>query len=387
MRHTQLIALAMLLAPASLMAGFSIDDVWVNEGDSGIAQLVFTVTLDACLVSFCSVMVDTLDGTAVAGSDYLTTVMPIASLPSPVPQQWQFGVPVLPDTTVELSETLFAILTNPIGATIDDSGGSGEILNDDSAQVWIADPQPRFEDAPTPPASTFSVQLLGKVDVWVFVDFATADGTATLADGDYSRATGTLDFVMGFPDLVREIFFRVVSDNKVELDESFGATLSNLRASGRNVTFLDDAATATILNDDSATLSIDDVVAAEGETGPSIFTFDVSLDREVDVGVDVDFATADGTATVADNDYEASFGTLLFSGSVGEVESINVTVNGDTQAEPDETFFVDLSNIFASSRDVTFADDQGRGTILTEEVTIFADGFESGDTSAWSSTQ
>jgi len=59
--------------------------------------------------------------------------------------------------------------------------------------------------------------------------------------------------------------------------------------------------------------------------------------------VTVDYATADGTATAGD-DYEEASGTLTFA--EGETtKTIEVTVNGDTDIEDDETFTVNLSNV------------------------------------------
>jgi len=382
MKVAFLMAPVILLSPAFSMAGFSIDDVSVNEGNSGVSHLIFTLTLDACLSSYCSVDVDTLDDTAVAGSDYLASSNIFFFSPSVVPQQYQIIVAVLSDTMVELNESLVAILTNPVGATVSTNHGYGNILNDDAAQFKIFDQQARPEDVAG--NMHFIVILNGDVDVAVEFDYTTVDGSARLADGDYVFGGGTLTFSSGLD--ARHIYITVSPDDRVELDEDFSVSLSNLQAWGRNVTFLDSVGETTILNDDSATLSIGDVAAAEGDSGPTVFSFDVSLDQEVDVGVEVDFNTADGTATVANNDYESTFGTLIFDGSTGQVKTLNVTVNGDTNPGPDETFFVNLSNVFASGRDVTLADSQGQGTILTDDTVIFSDGFESGDTTLWSTT-
>ena len=383
MKMAFLMALVILLSPASSMAGFSIDDVTVAEGNSGIAILAFTVTLDACAPTYCSVTASTVDDSARAGSDYSESIFMITSLSSSVPQQWQFTVPVLSDTMVELNERLIVILTNPVGAIINDAGGYGEILNDDAAQISVQDPPARLEDYDGPPMA-FDVVLHGDVDVQFDIDYTSLDGSASVADGDYAASTGKLTFNLAH--VSRRFFVGVSPDERVELDESFSVSLGNIQAGGRNVTCLDCTAVGTILNDDSATISIGDVAASEGDSGPSIFSFNVSLDQEVDVGVDVDFDTADGTATVANDDYEPTFGTLMFDGSAGEVETLNVTVNGDTDPGPDETFFVNLSNVFASGRDVTLADGQGQGTILTDDNVIFADGFESGDATLWSRT-
>ena len=63
----------------------------------------------------------------------------------------------------------------------------------------------------------------------------------------------------------------------------------------------------------TSSLSIDDVSVTEGNAGTTIATFTVTLSPISGQTVTVDFATADGTATTADNDYVATSGTLTFT--------------------------------------------------------------------------
>ena len=57
--------------------------------------------------------------------------------------------------------------------------------------------------------------------------------------------------------------------------------------------------------------------------------------------VSVDYATADGTAAAADNDYIPASGTLLFA--PGETSKVaQVVVVGDARAEADEAFIKTL---------------------------------------------
>jgi serralysin len=77
----------------------------------------------------------------------------------------------------------------------------------------------------------------------------------------------------------------------------------------------------------------------------------------------VNYATTDDTAT-APGDYVSNSGTLTFS--AGEItKQIIVQVNGDTQEESNEFFYVNLSNI---SSNATIGDGQGIGTITDEYV-------------------
>ena len=75
----------------------------------------------------------------------------------------------------------------------------------------------------------------------------------------------------------------------------------------------------------------------------------------------VHFATAVGTAT-AGSDYQPASGTLVFA--PGETtKTVTVPIVGDTLAESDETFFLNLS----SPTNATLADGQAVGSIVNDE--------------------
>jgi hypothetical protein len=79
----------------------------------------------------------------------------------------------------------------------------------------------------------------------------------------------------------------------------------------------------------------------EGNTGQTDAKFTISLSLPSSQPVSVNYATADGTAK-ADSDYQSTSGTLQFA--PGETEkTVFVPVVGDTKAEPDEYFFLVLS--------------------------------------------
>jgi len=122
-------------------------------------------------------------------------------------------------------------------------------------------------------------------------------------------------------------------------------------------------ATQTIADDDSsASFAIGDVAAAEGNAGSSTFSFAVTKTGSTGFTTSVDFATTNGTATVADGDYAAASGTLSFlPGDTSK--TVDVTVNGDTKHEADETFTVDLSGAV----NATISDNQGLGTITNDD--------------------
>ena len=90
-----------------------------------------------------------------------------------------------------------------------------------------------------------------------------------------------------------------------------------------------------------ASLSVSDVMLLEGNDGTQNAAVTVSLSAPSNRTVTVNYGTANGTAT-AGSDYNAVSGKLTFAR--GETsKTILIPVRGDRLAEPDETFFVNLS--------------------------------------------
>ncbi len=175
-------------------------------------------------------------------------------------------------------------------------------------------------------AYTFTVSLSGPTGTVVTVDYNTADGSATTADGDYNGTSGTITFPSG--DTSETVTVLVNGDNKFEPNEDFFVNLSN--AMGADIS--DGQGQGTIVNDDpQPTISIDDVADFEGHFGQNPFTFSVSLSNPSYQTITVDYDTADGTATIADNDYQATSGTAVFlTGDTSETRRCPSTVTSSS---------------------------------------------------------
>ena len=106
---------------------------------------------------------------------------------------------------------------------------------------------------------------------------------------------------------------------------------------------------------------ISNVSKKEGNSGLTIFAFPVTLSAAPLSTVTVDYATADGTA-LAGLDYLSTSGTVTFPAGVA-AQTINVWVIGNALLEPNETFYVKLSN---PSPNAYLGDTQGVGTILDD---------------------
>jgi hypothetical protein len=215
---------------------------------------------------------------------------------------------------------------------------------------------------------SFTVSLSAASSGSVTVDYSTANDSAS-AGSDYSATSGTLTFLAG--ELSKTITVNSLQDSTFEGNESFVVNLST--ASGASLA--DSQGTGTILDDDTAplpTVSIGDASATEGKLNtkgrnagtPQLtnMTFTITLSAASSQSVTVNYATADGTATAASNDYEAATGSVTFN--AGETsKTITVIVFGDNDVESDESFSVNLSG--ASNADI--GDGSGSGTIINDD--------------------
>jgi len=109
-------------------------------------------------------------------------------------------------------------------------------------------------------------------------------------------------------------------------------------------------------------LTIGEASVTEGNSGTIDCSFAVVLSAAATQNVTVQYATADGSATLADGDYLAASGTLTIP--AGQISgTITVKVIGDTKYEEDQYFVVNLSNAVGAS----IVRSQASGTILNDD--------------------
>src|SRR5438552_2317402 len=338
-------------------ASFAIGDVTAAEGNAGSSTFSFAVTKTGSTGFTTSVDFATANGTATVGDgDYASASGTLSFLPGDTSKS--VDVTVYGDTKHEADETFTVNLSGAVNATITDSQGIGTITNDDQVPDVSIDGQVVAEgNSPDTTTMTFNVSLSNPSDQTITVDYTTTDGTATTADGDYVATSGTLTFDPG--QTTKTVNVTVNGDNTHEPDETLTLDLSN----ATNANIFDNSGLGTIMNDDPIPdVSIDDQSIAEGDTGTSTLTFNVTLSHPSADTMTVDYTTNDGTATVADGDYDAASGTVTFDPGQ-TTQTVDVTINGDTTHETDETFTVDLSN--ASNAGI--ADGSGIGTITNDD--------------------
>ncbi|MCM3870552.1 MAG: hypothetical protein ND895_07665 [Pyrinomonadaceae bacterium] len=112
-------------------------------------------------------------------------------------------------------------------------------------------------------------------------------------------------------------------------------------------------------------LAINNVSVVEGNSGTNMVTFTVTKTGSATQNVTVRVDTADGTAAAPD-DYESIDNQTLTFLPAETMKTVVVMVNGDSVREPDETFFVNLSN----ATNAFIGDAQGVGTIVNDDSTL-----------------
>jgi hypothetical protein len=335
----------------------AINDVTINEGNSGTTNATFTITLSAPSGQPVTVNFATDNGTAAAGQDYQAANGNVVFPPGSTSQS--ITIAVVGDTLDEADQENFVVnLSAPTNATLADDGGVGTIRDDDAPPTLAINDVAVTEGNSGTTNATFTVTLSVPSGRPVTVNFATDNGTA-VAEQDYQAARGTLTFPPGVTTQTLDV--PVIGDTLDELDqESFVVNLS----APTNATLADAQGVGTIRDDDALpTLAINDVTVPEGSGGLTNATFTVTLSAPSNQPVTVDFATDNGTA-VAGEDYQAASGTLTFPPGV-TTQTLVVPIIGDTSDEADqESFVVNLG----APTNATLADAQGVGTIQDDDV-------------------
>lgn len=338
----------------------SISDVSVVEGNSGSTPATFTINLSSASGKTVGVSFKTLPGSATSDVDY-TAVNgnSVSFLPGQTSKI--VTINVKGDTSPEPDENFFVSLFNPVEATLAQAQGTCTIINDDGAspagalQFSSASYSANENDGQV----TITIKRTGGSNGPVSVQYATfAGGTAT-AGSDYTDAGGTLNWADG--DTTDKAFTVAITDDSLnEVSETINLSLSNPTG---GAALGNASAILTIAdNDPKPTISINDTSQAEGNSGTTNFTFDVTLSSASGQSITIDYNTFAETAAVV-VDFQPVSGTLTFN--PGETQKqVNVLVNGDTQDEPDETFRVELSKPI----NVTAVKYKGTGTVVNDDA-------------------
>lgn len=328
------------------------------DEDSG--YVLFTLLLSEAVSAPVTVQFGTIDGTARGeNDDYQSidaeTLTFAANTTSVQGRFYIYG-----DSDAEPDESLFLSLFNPVGATF---GGRNHSL---LAPVSILDNDTGGGDpeivvsAPVVlegrGVATFTVTLSEPSDGDLTLRYETVDDSAVAGD-DFQSQFGTVIFENGETSATVEV--DLTNDNTAEAAEKFGLAVSGggMAAYGA----------ASILDDDGRlpVLSVENLRVTENS---GYLEFTLRLSRESTSDVTVDISTLNGSARGQNTDFQS---TVLDTVTIDAGETTahaRVYVYGDDISEPDENFFIELSNAVGASFGATNRGLRATGFILDNDA-------------------
>ncbi len=339
----------------------SISDASVVEGNSGFASADLNLSLSQPSGKLICVQASTAAGTAtVASGDYVHLGGLFPNPPpilffSPGVTSTTFSPQVRGDAQFEPNETFFVNITPCGNITIGRGQGVVTIINDDLEVLpSISITDVAVSDGSGPTNAVFDVSLSAPSTQTVTVQYATGGGTAT-SNADFQSVSGTLSFGPGVTHQL--VTVPIIPDSSAEGNETFNVNLSNPIGG----TLADSQGLCTISDGPPSQLpflTVDDITVVEGPSGKSDVDFTVKLSQASSQQVSFQFAAAPGTATANVDYLNVSGGALLVPGMTRFI--ISVPIVGDQTPEPNETFFMNISNASGA----TIADNQGMATIV-----------------------
>jgi len=205
-----------------------------------------------------------------------------------------------------------------------------------------------------------TVTLSVESDETVTVTYGTSDGTATMADGDYSSASGQLVFAPG--ETTKSFGVDITDDGKDESDEE---TVNLHLSDAVNASGTPASTTLTIQDDDEPPIADFGSAAYSVNEDAGSAAVTVTLSAASGLTVTVEYSTTNGTAT-AGEDYTAISGMLVFTPNVTS-QSFVVAITDDGIEEGEETVILTLSH----AENATIGDNSPVVLTISEEFKVY----------------
>lgn len=357
---------------------FSIADASASE-DAG--TMTFTVTLTrpaGTETDVYEVDVTTSDGTATASmlpplltDDYEAFSGTVTFAANDTSET--FDVQVNDDEVYEGDETFAATLSgNDTGTSISDGRATGTIIEDEAVPAVSIGDANELENADD--ELEFTISMTPAAAFEVTVDWATQDQTATLADGDYAAADGTVTFAPG--ETSTTVTVDQTGDANIEPNEVVAVVLSD-PSSG--ATIADGTGEGTITNDDSGNRSLEILGASvvEGDTASRPLAFTLRLNGYSDEPIEVGFETrtvsssSGASPSGPGQDFQPVSGRSITIPAGTRSVTTPVDVLGDLRDESDEILLGRLASVTGPA--VVVGGDTATGTITDDDPGISVD--------------
>jgi large repetitive protein len=169
---------------------------------------------------------------ATAVTDY-TTISPARTLTfNPGEMSKTFQVAIADDSNAEDPENVALVLSNPKNLTagaapqIGPNGPAQLTINDDDVSTFaFSAPAYSVREDDASGHATVTVNRSGATNIPATVNYATSDGTATVAGSDYTPAAGSLNFAAG--ETSKAFAVDITNDGAAEANETVNLTLTS----------------------------------------------------------------------------------------------------------------------------------------------------------------
>ena len=307
------------------------------QTDENGGEITLTLVRTGGSTGAAEVLVSTVNGSAVAGSDFVGGAVTI---------RWADGedhpiaipIPLINDDLLEEDETFQVRLSQANGAALGTpSSATVTIIDDEIAQPGIIRlGAPSYSVEESDGLLQLSVERISGTAGTVSVDFTTTAESAS-AEEDYSPVSGTLEWSDG-DDGIQTITLPILDDEELEGPETLHLLLSNV-VNGE----LGDPSSAqiTIIDDELPSPGTIQLSAAEYRVDePSgEITLEVTRADGASGAASVRYATSDIEARAGD-DYTADEGTLQWADGDDTPQLIRISLFDDDEVEEEERFLV-----------------------------------------------
>ena len=341
-------------------SAFSVGNASVTEGDSGTADLDFTVTLSPAADMETTVGWATSDGTATAGEDYTAGSGTLTFAAGETSKT--VTVKVTGDTVDEADETLTLTLSNAGGGAVISTASAEGTITDDDATPTVSlslDPASVGENGGV---STVTATLSASASAAVTVTVS-ASAVSPAVSGDFTLSSNrTLTIRSGETSSTGTVTV-TANDNDVDAADKT-VTVSGTASGGPGVSN-PAPVTLTITDDDGGEPPSVPTVSLSASPNPvdegSPVTVTARLSEALSEAVTIPLTLTAGSAEPGD--YGALSSITISAGQTSGTGTISTTDDADTD---DETFTVALGSLPSSvtagnpsSVRVTIRDDDG----------------------------
>jgi len=324
----------------------TITDQSLYEGDT-TQTVTFTYLIDGPAPEGASFKINTQDGTAIAGVNYLPITNQVVNLTTGV-TSFNLTLTIIGDTVPGLSTSFTVVFTEVRRLILSSSIARITLVNDDGPVITVAG----------------ATALEGNTTASPLVFVITSNAPVATADSGFFVQTRKLttsvgDFIeISTPTFVNftagatqtTVTINTIPDLNIEDTETFELVITNPAyvKFASNVTAAGISAVGTITNDDGlgvtvAALSrVEGTSATAGATTPFVFTITlVGATGGAPAGASLGFEIIPGTATFG-SDYTTASGNITFVTGAASA-SATVLVLADSVDEGQETFFLTLN--------------------------------------------